>query len=136
MTTEMPNSDGEVGSDINGNPNPSASAGVPPSAGGPFVCLTRFAGDAAGGAFMGSIFGYVASKCRPDMAMSIKGRGLKLLLVNWKVPSGACQPRGTSPPRRYLYPRSRSAGQIDLNFVVCRCFSFYRKNKEADPSAD
>ncbi|XP_031493489.1 chloroplastic import inner membrane translocase subunit TIM22-2-like [Nymphaea colorata] len=58
MTTEMPNSDGEVGSDINGNPNPSSSAGAPPSPGGPFVCLTRFAGDAAGGAFMGSIFGY------------------------------------------------------------------------------
>ncbi|XP_031482817.1 receptor kinase-like protein Xa21 [Nymphaea colorata] len=34
--------------------------------------------------------------------------------------------------RRYRYPRSRSAGQIDLNFVVCHSFSSYPGSGEAD----
>ncbi|CAN6479271.1 unnamed protein product [Victoria cruziana] len=54
----MANSEGVVGGDVNGSPNPSSSADAPPSSGDPFICLTRFTGDAAGGAFMGSIFGY------------------------------------------------------------------------------
>lgn len=40
------------------NPNPNSSNVLVPESGSPAVCLLRFAGDSAGGAFMGSIFGY------------------------------------------------------------------------------
>ncbi|KAJ9153862.1 hypothetical protein P3X46_027257 [Hevea brasiliensis] len=42
----------------NQNPNPNSSNALVPESGSPAVCLLRFAGDSAGGAFMGSIFGY------------------------------------------------------------------------------
>ncbi|XP_072977282.1 chloroplastic import inner membrane translocase subunit TIM22-2-like [Typha angustifolia] len=50
----------ETDSDVvewNGNPNPNPNPDVPLGS-VPLVCLLRFAGDSAAGAFMGSIFGY------------------------------------------------------------------------------
>ncbi|KAF2285692.1 hypothetical protein P3X46_006559 [Hevea brasiliensis] len=44
--------------DTNQNPNPNSSNALVPESSSPAVCLFRFAGDSAGGAFMGSIFGY------------------------------------------------------------------------------
>lgn len=47
---------------INENPNPNSSNSIPTFNNGnlatPLVCLVKFAGDSAAGAFTGSIFGY------------------------------------------------------------------------------
>ncbi|KAG7028278.1 Mitochondrial import inner membrane translocase subunit TIM22-2 [Cucurbita argyrosperma subsp. argyrosperma] len=50
-------SDAEFETNPSDSPN-SSDAIVPSSFGGPALCLFRFAGDSAAGAFMGSIFGY------------------------------------------------------------------------------
>ncbi|XP_021739575.1 mitochondrial import inner membrane translocase subunit TIM22-3-like [Chenopodium quinoa] len=65
MAEEAPNNadintDSEFGNDENPNPNSSpnnalAINGIPSS---PLICLVKFAGDAAGGAGMGAVFGY------------------------------------------------------------------------------
>eukprot|EP00258_Populus_trichocarpa_P038553 XP_024454572.1 mitochondrial import inner membrane translocase subunit TIM22-3 isoform X2 [Populus trichocarpa] len=63
-TANSPNTSNNSDSDVEDpNPNPSSNnnnASIIPSAESstPSVCLIRFAGDSAAGAFMGSIFGY------------------------------------------------------------------------------
>ncbi|KAK9269647.1 hypothetical protein L1049_001424 [Liquidambar formosana] len=63
-TADSPNIDSDSELDTNPNPNPnpnpsgSSDALVSNPSSTPLVCLLRFAGDSAAGAFMGSIFGY------------------------------------------------------------------------------
>ncbi|KAF8414211.1 hypothetical protein HHK36_002211 [Tetracentron sinense] len=54
-TADSSNPDTETENENNGNPN-NTEGSIP--SGPPLVCLMRFAGDSAAGAFMGSIFGY------------------------------------------------------------------------------
>ncbi|KAG8386052.1 hypothetical protein BUALT_Bualt03G0108900 [Buddleja alternifolia] len=61
------NSDSDSDSEIENNPNPnpnftSDTLATANSSSPPLVCLFRFAGDSAAGAFMGSVFGYGLSK--------------------------------------------------------------------------
>ncbi|KAL4185321.1 hypothetical protein AMTRI_Chr10g5280 [Amborella trichopoda] len=55
VSSPNPETGTESERDVNPNPNFSVEGG---NGVGPFVCLVRFAGDSAGGALMGSIFGY------------------------------------------------------------------------------